>query len=184
MEKETKLFIHNEVRALFCSLLIDEVRTKVQRLRSYGVNESEIEAIIFDEVALPKLVITEDYQIMLHYNKIEQVTMEPLLKSVYLLFLKHPEGIPIKCLPDYKEELMNIYGRLRPQGWTDRARKSIEDVTNPTMNSINEKCTKVNRIFKSLLPRGLESFCSISGNRGESKTIALPRKNVTWECDL
>ena len=50
-----------------------------------------------------------------------EIKMEPLVKSVYLLFLKHPEGIMFKCLPEYREELAQIYNRIRPYGLTERA---------------------------------------------------------------
>jgi hypothetical protein len=39
-----------------------------------------------------------------------EIKMEPLTKAVYLLFLNHPEGILFKHLPDYRQELANIYG--------------------------------------------------------------------------
>ncbi len=37
-----------------------------------------------------------------------------LVKTVYLLYLKHPEGIAFKQLPDYRQELIDIYKTLRP----------------------------------------------------------------------
>ena len=40
-----------------------------------------------------------------------EIKMEPLVKAVYLLFLKHPEGIVFKCLPDYRKELAELYKR-------------------------------------------------------------------------
>ena len=49
------------------------------------------------------------------YNDME-IKMEPIVKAVYLLFLKHPEGIAFKCLPDYRQELAEIYTKLRPMG--------------------------------------------------------------------
>ena len=39
--------------------------------------------------------------------------------------------------PDYREELARIYAELRPAGLTEKALQSIEDVTNPMLNSIN-----------------------------------------------
>ena len=75
--------------------------------------------------------------------------MEPLVKAVYLLFLNHPEGIIFKNLPDYRQELTEIYSEVRPWGLTDRALQSIEDVTNPMLNSINEKCARISGAFLS-----------------------------------
>jgi hypothetical protein len=110
--------------------------------------------------------------------------MEPLVKAVYLLFLMHPEGIVLKCLPDYRKELSQVYLLLRPAGLTDRVKKSIEDVTNPTLNSINEKCARIRKLFSEILPQNAVRYYSISGKRGEAKKIDLVRANVVWKCKL
>ena len=110
--------------------------------------------------------------------------MEPLVKAVYLQFLSHPEGIVLKCLPDYRKELAALYLLLRPFGITDRVMRSIEDVTNPTLNSINEKCAKIRRVFAGLLPKSVARCYAISGRRGEVMKIDLVRANVVWKCKL
>ena len=51
-----------------------------------------------NQLKLSRLTITKDFTIILSdYNK--EVKMEPLIKSVYLLYLNHPEGIAFKALP-------------------------------------------------------------------------------------
>lgn len=107
--------------------------------------------------------------------------MEPIVKAVYLLFLKHSEGIAFKCLTDYRRELAEIYTQLRPMGLTDRALQSIEDVTNPTLNSINEKCARIKKVFLSLMDGSVAEHYFIKGTRGEPKGIDLPRDLVVWE---
>ena len=107
--------------------------------------------------------------------------MEPLIKAVYLLFLNHPEGILFKCLPDYREELAIIYGKLRPWGLSNRALRSIEDVTNPLLNSINEKCARIRKTFLDILDEHVAEQYYIQGERGEAKKITLPRDLVIWE---
>jgi hypothetical protein len=113
------------------------------------------------------------------YNK--EVKMEPIVKAVYLLYLNHPEGIAFKCLPDYRKELADIYQKIKPFGLTERAIRSIEDVTNPLLNSINEKCSRVRAAFQSEVdPTLLEQYI-ITGKSGEVKKITLPRDLVVWE---
>lgn len=103
------------------------------------------------------------------------------MKAVYLLFLCHPEEIIFKNLPDYRQELTGIYSEVRPWGLSDRALKSIEDVTNPMLNSINEKCARIRKAFAGVLPSSVARYYSISGKRGEPKKISLPRDLVVWE---
>jgi hypothetical protein len=130
---------------------------------------------------LSKLIITSDYRILLpDYNDIE-IKMEPLVKAVYLLFLKHPEGIAFKNLPAYRQELTKIYSEVRPWGLSDRALRSIEDVTNPMLNSINEKCARIRGAFVGQFDDHLARHYYVDGLRGEAKKIALPRDLVVWE---
>ena len=110
-----------------------------------------------------------------------EIKMEPLAKAVYLLFLKHSEGIVFKCLPDYRKELAEIYVKLRPLGLSDRALQSIEDVTNPLLNSINEKCARIRGAFVGQFDDHMARHYYIDGRRGEVKKIALPRDMVVWE---
>ena len=110
-----------------------------------------------------------------------EIKMEPLVKAVFLLFLNHPEGILFKHLPDYREELTNIYIKLKPLGINDRVIHSIEDVTNPLLNSINEKCARIRGAFIGEFDDRLARHYYIYGGRGEAKKITLPRNLVIWE---
>lgn len=131
-------------------------------------------------IKLSKLRITKDGTILLaDYQK--EVKMEPIVKAVYLLFLNHPEGIAFKFLPDYRKELTDLYQEIKPLGLTERAIRSIEDVTNPLLNSINEKCSRIRAAFLSEVDSSLLEQYIISGKSGEVKKIALSRDLVVWE---
>lgn len=184
MDKQGKLLISKELEQFHCSILLDEVKEKVRKLKAYGVDEAEIVAAMNEEELFPQLIVTEDYKVVLADGDNTEVKMEPLVKAVYLLFLSHPEGIVLKCLSDYRKELTQLYLLLRPAGLTDRVLQSIEDVTNPTLNSINEKCARIRKAFSGLLPRSVARYYSISGKRAEVKKIDLVRANVVWKCKL
>lgn len=93
--------------------------------------------------------------------------------------MKHPEGILFKSLPDYREEFAQIYVKLKPTGLSDRAFHSIEGVTNPLLNSINEKCARIRGAFVGQFDDYRHYY--IDGMRGEPKKIDLPRNLVVWE---
>ena len=160
--------------------LMEEIRERVAKLRQRGIAEYLLEQLIHPDNRLSRMVITKDYRILLpDYNGME-IKMEPLVKAVYLLFLRHPEGIAFKQLPDYREELTKIYNQLKPYGLTDRAIQSIEDVTNPMLNSINEKCARIRAAFIGQFDDYMAKSYYIDGLRGEAKKIALPRNMVIW----
>jgi len=161
--------------------LIYEIRERIEQLRQYGISERILEELFYPEEKMSRLVVTKDFRLLLpDYNNME-IKMEPLMKAVYLLFLKHPEGILFKCLPDYREELSQIYIKLKPYGMSDRVIQSIEDVTNPLLNSINEKCARIRGAFVGMFDNHLAKRYYIDGKRGEPKKIALPRDLVVWE---
>ena len=163
-----------------CSTLLDDVKQKVRLLRESGVSESEIASLFYVERPLPVLIISKDCRIFLG-DKQNEIHMEPLVRAIYLLFLRHPEGIVFKALPDYRKELTHLYGKVKPLGLPDRTLQSIEDVTNPLLNSINEKCARIKKAFLGVMEGDMAKHYYIKGTRGEPKGITLSRDLVSWE---
>ena len=176
----TNTEINNDEKQKLYNTLVEEVKERILRLKEYGMSEKEITSLLHAEEPLLKLTISKNYRIFLGNDRIE-VHMEPLVKAVYLLFLSHPEGINFKDLPDYRNELTKIYDKVRPWGLTDKALQSIEDVTNPLLNSINEKCARIKKAFTTILDDNIAEHYYIKGKRGCAKGITLPRELVTWE---
>ena len=145
-------------------------------IRRLGVRDEKNK----NAIKLSRLTIAKDSTIKLaDYNK--EVKMEPIVKAIYLLFLNHPEGIVFKHLPDYRKELVDIYQKIKPLGLTERAIRSIEDATNPLLNSINEKCSRIRAAFLPVVDSTLLEQYTITGKSGEAKKISLPRDLVVWE---
>ena len=59
--------------------------------------------------------------------------------------------------------------------------QSIEDVTNPMLNSINEKCARIRATFVGQFDEYMAKSYFVDGARGEAKRIALDRNLVVWE---
>lgn len=180
MDQILKSIISEESEQYDCSILLDECRERVLKLREMGIRETEIVSQLFCSQLQPQKLVIRDHKIFLGDEQ-KEVRMEPIIRAVYLLFLKHPEGIAFKCLPDYRQGLADIYNKVRPLGLTDRAIRSIEDVTNPMLNSINEKCARIRKTFANLLGSTMADNYCIKGKRGEAKKISLPRELVVWE---
>jgi len=163
-----------------CSVLLDEVKERLQLLQDSGLSVKSIVSLLHVEKPLLPVYVSKGYRICLGAER-KEIHMEPIVKTVYLLFLKHPEGISFKYLTDYREELIHIYSCLRLNGITNRARRSIEDVTNPLSNSINEKCSRIKAAFLAEVDESIVEQYVITGGRGEAKKITLPRDLVVWE---
>ena len=163
--------------------LMEEIKERIEKLNKKGINTYIIKRMIKDDdKQLSRLRITKDYRIFLLDYKNMEIKMTPLPKAVFFLFLNHPEGILFKYLPDYKDELMQIYKNVKgPLFESTSAIKSIEDVTNPLSNSINEKCARIREAFVSQFDEHLAKHYYVNGKKGYAKKIAISRYLVEWE---
>lgn len=160
--------------------LLVEIKERVRKLHQKGIGEEVLHDLIYGSTKLSRLVITNDKRIILpDYNM--EINMPALPKSVYLLFLRHPEGIFFKFLPEYRDELSVIYEELRHGPLSEREQQSVNDVVDPLNNSINEKCARIREAFISKFDEHLANKYCINGKRGEPKKISLPQKLITWE---
>ena len=161
-------------------ILSAEIQERVAKLRVYGVSEAAIKALFQKEQTLSRLVITDDYHIVLpDYNGME-VKLEPLPKAVYFLFLLHPEGLMFKELPCYRDEFMQIYSRLTNRKNDAIAARSIDRVLDPTDNSINEKCSRIREAFISRFDDNLAKEYYITSYYDLKKRISLDRSLVDY----
>ncbi len=165
--------------------IILEIRERVDELKLKGIETYMVESmqLKFRKTALSGMHITKDYRIYLGDYFGMEIHMAPLTKAVYLLFLRHPEGIIFKHLPDYKQELMEIYNEVKTATYyySDPSRQSVEDVVDPTKNRINEHCARIRSAFLEKFDDYLARNYYITGKRGEAKSITLPREMVKWE---
>ncbi len=158
--------------------LTDEIRQRIIELRKRGVQLHLLNELVEEHPTLSRLVITKDFRFFLpDYNNME-ITMSPLPKAVYLLFLKHPEGISFKQLRYYYTELLDIYKQISNRVIESNIENSIRDLTDPTKNSINEKCARIREAFLKQFDSAYAQHYYITGKRSEPKKITLPRELV------
>lgn len=162
--------------------LVKEVADKIKKLKQKGISAYVLESLLRNpNDKLSRMVITADYRIILpDYNDME-IVMTPLVKAVYILFLRHEDGIPFKHLSDYHDELLQIYTNVRGGWLTSEMKKSVIYATSPFNNSINEKCARIREAFVSQFDEHLAKHYFVTGKRGEPKKIALSRDLVKWE---
>lgn len=158
--------------------LMEDVRTKIKQLRVYGVDEMVLNSLLNPQPYLSTLVISAEGRITLPGYQNREIKMTPLVKAVYFLFLRHPEGIVFKNLPDYREELLMIYKKLTGRVSDEDVLRSVEDVTNPCKNSINEKCARIREAFIREFDDRIARYYYVTGERATAKRILLPRDYV------
>lgn len=160
--------------------VMSEVQMLVERLRQSGVGEWALQQLFQPTQKLSRLHVRYGRIFLPDYNNVE-IKMPPLSKAIYLLYLHHPEGIKFSYLPDYRKELLSMYEMISGRDNREDIRRSIDDVTDPTRNSINEKCSRIKQAFLRVFDDSIARNYYITGERGEAKKILLPQDLIVWE---
>lgn len=160
--------------------VMSEVQILVERLRQSGVGEWALQALFQPTQKLSRLHVRYGRIFLPDYNNVE-IKMPPLSKAIYLLYLRHPEGIKFSYLPEYRKELLSVYEMISGRDSREDIRRSIDDVTDPTRNSINEKCSRIKQAFLRVFDDSIARNYYITGERGEAKKILLPQDMIVWE---
>ena len=166
-------------------VLADEIRQRIEEMRSIGVSDFVIKKLIaLPDPKLSTLRITKDYGIFLpDYNDME-ISLPTLSKVVYFFFLRHPKGLRFKELVDYREELLQIYRLISNRYDAAKMEQSIDDLVDSTGNSINEKCSRIRAAFVSRFSDDLAKNYYITGYSGQAKYIPLDRGLVIDEAGI
>jgi hypothetical protein len=126
-------------------------------------------------VPLSKLVIDNRKRIFLpDFGNIE-IKLRPLEKTLFFLYLRHPDGIGLSFLCDYKNELYDIYTSLSSIGDLHEMRNRIDEMVNITSNSAVEKISKIKAAFVKAIGDELAKSYYIQGGNGEVKKVGLDR---------
>ena len=175
-----------------------EVKRLTEQLAAAGRKDLLLKAIgvpLLEELRieaargeLSRLVITEDYRFVLADYNHQEVELQPVHKAVYLLFLAHPEGIEFKRLADYRQELLGYYLKTARMMDKEKIVESVDHLVDPLDNAINEKCSRIKKVFLDLMDEYRASYYFISSHTQKHiagriwyerlKVITLPRELV------
>lgn len=185
-----------------------QIQELVRKLQVMGRNDLLLKAIsvptlelLRTEAArgtLRRLLIKHDGRMFLEEspasgNQAVEVQLSPIHRAVYLLFLRHEEGIEFKRLSEYRNELLSIYDRISPDGDNAKMRETVDRLTNPLDNAINEKCSRIKSAFTALMDDYSASYYIINSQSERIdpssprrwfrrlKVITLPRSLVVYE---
>lgn len=108
----------------------------------------------------------------------EELRLRPMSKAILLLFLMHPEGIELKHIGDYEDELTRYYSRVSRSGDKALVSRSIARVLDVFSNELNVNLSRVNSAISALEK---DNRYLVKGPHRQAKTIPLNRALVIWE---
>ncbi len=164
------------------SRLMSEVRERIGKLRQIGIKRQILAELLQGYDKISRLYITKDLRILLKdYNDLE-IKMDPLPKTLFILFLRHTEGIQIIDLDKFYDELIDIYSRMKSNPST--ITKNIDGITQTTnRDRIYVHSTAIRKAFEEVFDEHLaDSYC-ITGEKYTPRKITLDRKLIECEED-
>lgn len=109
-----------------------------------------------------------------------EIHLTPLEKTVYLLFLRHPEGIAMHSVSDHLGELRDAYSSVSNADTIAQIHNRVMDLANPLSNSLSEKISRIRRKFTEAVGDAMAAYYVIQGQPAEPRKILLERTLVTW----
>lgn len=128
-----------------------------------------------------KLYIDTHYTIRLDAPAGLELPLRPLVKALFILFLKHPEGIILKQRDNYRQELENIYGVIAPAVSREVICERIKRLVDLSDNSFSEKASVLNARLDSIFGPKQAMYYKIKGANGHPRSIPLDPLLVEWK---
>lgn len=132
-------------------------------------------------ITLSELHITKEFKQLVLVDYHTQLVFEPLMKTLYVLFLKHPEGIRRNDIQDYYAELQYIYTQITNKSDLEKVKKSIDSLVDISGKSFDEKISKIKKYLIDLLGEKIAENYVISKSETEEYKIKLDFQKIKFD---
>lgn len=137
-----------------------------------------------DSQAPVELYIDKKYRIRVGGPGGTQIPFRPLVRAVFILFLKHPEGILLKDRARFQKDLEGIYQVIAPNVDAEVRRRRIRKLTNLEDNAFSENLSILNTTLDRIIPLTQVHKLKVQGSNGYPRQIPLSPLLVHWESPL
>ena len=131
-------------------------------LRSKGVNLETLKNLVYNSYRYttengaisPVIHVSKDCNLFLmndrttHHQMLGEIGLDPAAKSLYILFLRHPEGLNKNQLPHYIKEVSDIYKHIT----------HTEQLSTTSIGAIKNMMTEKSKTFNTAVKRIKDEF--------------------------
>ena len=150
--------------------------------REFGITIEDLDIILGYRVQLSRLSITPAGRIFLmDWTGRPEVRMDDLTKALYFFYLRHPEGVALKELTSYREEILHYYAGITGRDDPKAIAESVDKLLSPFDNNLNVSISRIKKAFKDLVGERVARFYYVSGRYAETRRVVLDRDLVIWE---
>ncbi|MDC1244974.1 hypothetical protein N8Z79_05930 [Crocinitomicaceae bacterium] len=109
-----------------------------------------------------------------------QVNLNPKERALYLLYMRHPEGISRTNVVDYKNELKSYYKWLSNSSSSDQIKMSVDLLVDASDDNFIQVLSRIRRKFKDTVGQEQYKTYSIESYDGIYK-ITLDRELISFD---
>ena len=161
--------LEDQLRSLITEYILRTHSDPTEKLRKALIGK-----IVISPTMESPIVVNNDFKIILpDYDEVE-LKMSCIQKMLYMLFMRHPEGVRLKDLVDHSRELAAIYSCLKDCPRAEAMRKVEQYMCSTELR--NQALSKINRIVARTVKwpeANGENPYAIAGKRGEIYRLAI-----------
>lgn len=150
--------------------------------REYGITIEDLDIILGYRVKLSRLSISTAGRIVLtDWDGRPEVRMDDLTKALYFFYLRHPEGVALKGLTTYRDEILRYYAGITGRDDPKAIAESVDKLLSPFDNNLNVSISRIKKAFRDIVGERVARFYYVDGRYAEARRVALDRDLVIWE---
>jgi len=162
--------------------VIEELKElNIDVLRQIGLSEATIRYILRMKIKPSRIRINRQSKIILDDYSGMEIKLDDKTKALYFLYLRHQEGIAIKDLLDYQNEVLDLYQSISGRDDPEAMKLTIYNLCNPYQNNANISLSRIKKAFCEAMTQQIASRYYVDGERGGLRSISIDRALVTWE---
>ena len=125
-----------------------------------------------------RVLVNGDLRIVLpEYDEME-ILMPAMCRTLYILFMKQRktghDGIILRDIGEYRDEIIDIYGMVKPGASERRVLQSVDNLCDPLGDSLNQMISRINRCVRNVIAdKELAKQYIIAGTKGGVYRIAI-----------
>ncbi len=131
-----------------------------------------------ENVRISPILFDDDFNMSLPLYPNVTITLEPLPKTLYILFLQHPEGIVLKDIQMYETELKKIYSHVSGRKNPTVINRMFRSLIDPTDNPLHKNLSIIRRCFTSKLNYNIARNYIPAHGRTKAHNIPLESEYV------
>lgn len=108
--------------------IVAQIKSLLRQLKTKGATDKEIDSLLAEEDKPGRAYIDSKGQLVLPDAGEVKIKLTPMERTLYILFLKYPEGINADELWRYWDELCDIYGCQTVYDDTDLIEDAVEGI--------------------------------------------------------